>query len=60
MIGLKNLMKRYFKLNFNAKLKVLVLGSGGQLGKELKYNLTKNVSTIFFDKEKLDITNYDY
>ncbi len=41
------------------KLKVLVLGSGGQLGKELKYNLTKNVSTIFFDKEKLDITNYD-
>ena len=41
------------------KLKVLVLGSGGQLGKELKYNLTKNVSTIFFDKEILDITNYD-
>ena len=39
-------------------MKILLLGSKGQLGKELERQLSKVADVVAFPRSSLDITNY--
>ena len=38
--------------------RILLLGAGGQLGKEINKDLSKNYDILSLTKEECDITNY--
>lgn len=40
-------------------MKLMILGSGGQLGKELSYGLQNNNELYAFNKDQLDITDFE-
>ena len=47
-------------MNGMIKLKtVIVTGENGIIAKEIKQNFSKKINILFFDKKKLDISNFN-